>query len=200
MLVAETISITTNCSGGCPHCPFGYPQMETWHLELQTIKDLIEKSHAPLLVLSGGEIFEYDQIESLLQYLSNVSQKYRLATGGHIDLSVYVSHLKNLCHLGNLEGISLGTDMIFRQNVFNKKETWIHNLNLLNQNQIPYSLTFTILDQDDLELKEKFNVLAQENLQPQFIYLRHSKNAKFELIHKIRTLFPKHTIVSDLID
>lgn len=200
MLVAETIYITTKCSGGCPHCPFNHPQMEKWHLELNAIKDLFDKLHSPLVVLSGGEFFEYDQIEPLLQYLAIVQKKYRIATGGHIDLSPYIALLKQLSIVGSFEGVSLGTDMILRQNNFNKKETWIKNLNLLNQNQLPYSLTFTILDQDDLDIKEKFNILAQENIRPQFIYLRHSKNANADVIHGIKTLFPEQSIITDLID
>lgn len=197
MLVADTITITTNCSGSCSHCPFSHPQMKKLNLDLKSIKHLIEKSNSPLLVLSGGEFFEYDQVEDLFQYLSASPKKYRIATGGHLDLQPYLVHLKNLC---GLEGISLGTDIIFRQESFNKIETWINNLNLLIENNIPYSLTITLLEKDDLVVEEKLKFFSQRNLLPQFIYLRRSKNAKVSLIHLIKNTFSGATIINDLID
>lgn len=196
-MVADTITTTTNCTGGCSHCPFSHPDMEKLDLDLKSIKHLVEQSKSPLLVLSGGEFFEYNQIELLFPYLSASDKKYRIATGGHIDLLPYVTHLKNL---KGLEGISLGTDIIFRQGSFNKTEIWIENLNLLIKNKIPYSLTFTILDEMDLVVEEKFQFLLQKKLLPQFIYLRRSKMANTSLIHLIKNTFLEATIINDLID
>lgn len=197
MFVADTITITTKCSGGCSHCPFSHPDMEKLNLDLKSIKHLVEKSNSPLLVLSGGELFEYDQNEHLFQYLTTSTKRFRIATGGHLDLQPYIARLKNL---GGLEGISLGTDIIFRQDSFNKIEMWIDNLNLLIKNNIPYSLTFTILDNDDLAIEEKLKFFSQGNLLPQFIYLRRSKNAKTAILDLIKNTFSGATIINDLID
>lgn len=191
--IAFTIMTTTQCSAGCKHCPFSDPKMRKQNLEITKIINLINKAEEDLVVLSGGEFFEHSQIDSLLCELKNIkTQKFRITTGGHIDLAPYISTLKQI---QNLEGISIGTDTINLH-----AEIWTQNLLLLEEQQIPYSLTFTLISYSYLDLKKILQTIKKLKVNPQFVYVRvytEEHYTPFSKIDKLTRFFIDRPLLVD---
>lgn len=196
MIFAQTIAVTTKCSAGCNHCPFSDPQISKLNLELNDLCSLITKSKSPLLVLSGGEFFEYDQLESLFLYLEKSTKYYRIATGGHLDLKASICQLLSL---PGLQGVSLGTDVILRQTSKVKIENWYRNLALFSKNKIPYSLTFTLLGNDLPNLEKQVMKLSKKAIKPQFIYLRKNSTINPLQVNQIKNIFANFSIIEEFI-
>lgn len=194
--VAKTLTVTTECGGGCTHCPFSNPQMKKLHLPLETAKQVFAAGSEKLVVISGGEPLEYPYFFELLDGLQHETKKVRIATGGHKDLGIYVETFKNLL---NFDGVSLGTDVISARAplmVIHSK-TWRKNVTTLNENNIPYSLTFTILnDQEHFsDLLEKTRIWGAL---PRFIYLRvAAKNFTEELRQSFERFYPSVSVIVD---
>ncbi len=193
--LAKTIMVTTKCSAGCVHCPFSSSEMKNLSLSVERIIFLMESSQEELVILSGGEFFEYGQLTHLFEKLKMKSiKKFRIATGNYIPLNSYIQELRNL---QNLDGISIGTDT-FRDN----PDQWINNLRLLQTKHIPYSLTFTLIKKYPFFLDFFLAVLAHYTLKPQFIYLRVDEDsliAKKDEIQKLKTYFNATPFIEDII-
>lgn len=173
--VAKTLLLTTQCNAGCQHCPFSSLKMEPRWLSLKSALRIIEKAEEKLIVISGGEPLEHPEIADILKQELHDQKKFRVATGGYIDISPYISVLKKN---KSFHGISMGTDVISnRCNNRTHYEIWQKNIINLNSTQTAYSLTFTIAeDLEPLEsLLKKMNLI---DLRPSFIYVR-AKKANF---------------------
>lgn len=194
-ILAKTIMLTTVCYAGCNHCPFSSPEMLPKHLSLGHVKRILQNSPERMIVLSGGEPFEYPHIEELLMEKSGSDKQLRIATGGHKNLSPYLELLKSI---PNLDGISLGTDvMSTRCSDMDLKNIWKNNVALLNSEKIPYSLTFTA--KSDLELiSSLMKNIEPLHLFPQFIYLRSpSGDLRDDIQSEINRLFPHVQVIWD---
>ncbi|WP_059359582.1 radical SAM protein [Parachlamydia acanthamoebae] len=199
---ANTITITTQCSGGCSHCPFSHPNLPREHLKINTINSLFNSNKTPLVVISGGEPFEHPDISEILDNLKNQTTPFRIATGGFTDLALWIEKLQSLAKpRGFLEGISMGTDVL--STLSNHKKwvsIWVNNIKLFKEYKIPYSITFTL--ENNLKF-EKIDLEALKNcleIKPQFIYLRFfDKNLVREDIEKIIDLFDNTQILEDKI-
>lgn len=169
--------------------------METKFLPLAAIDRIFKEAQDELVVISGGEPFEYYDLPSLFHLLKGVKTNFRIATGGHISLIGYWQFLKDL---PNLQGISLGTDVLSpRSPKYNDhKKIWAANVGFLNANHISYSLTFTI--QDDLRVQELIAETSSLGSLPEFIYLRISANKNRQLvINFLEQTFPEASIIID---
>lgn len=191
--IALTIMTTTKCSAECIHCPFSHPKMTQRELKVEKIKSLINNSNEELVVLSGGEFFEHSKIDELLENLSEVKdKKFRIATGNHIDLSPYIEKLKTI---KNLEGISVGTDTLLKYS-----NRWKENLLILEKNQIPYSLTFSLFPQSDLKIVQSLIFVNQIKVKPNFVYVRVYHEESYFPFRQIETLEKNFKKIPMLID
>ncbi|WP_413613259.1 radical SAM protein [Bdellovibrio sp. HCB-110] len=194
--VAKTLTVTTECSGGCTHCPFSSPQMKRLHLPLETARQVFAAGSEKLVVVSGGEPLEYPYFFELLSGLQHETKKVRIATGGHKDLAVYLESFKGLI---NFDGISLGTDVISARSphMVVHSKMWRKNVVTLNENNISYSLTLTILDDQDhfSDLLEKTKIWGAR---PQFIYLRvAAKYFTSEVKRSLEHFYPTASVIVD---
>src|ERR1700722_13359268 len=69
--IADTVLLTTKCSGGCSHCPFSNPTLEKLFLTPEIIRDILQRNSGKLTILSGGEPFEHPAIDKILHMLAN---------------------------------------------------------------------------------------------------------------------------------
>lgn len=159
--------LTTQCSAGCGHCPFSSEMMEKLHLDLNSVLKFIDKNKSQQLTLSGGEPFEYRFISDLLMNLQSRSIRFRVATGGHIDLNPWISLLK--AQIGFL-GLSMGTDILIQTESIPQKRKWHQNLRLLASEKIPFSFTLTLLSESQTSIFE--DELSKTDYMPEFIYCR----------------------------
>lgn len=176
--IANTIQLTTKCSGGCLHCPFSFPNMEKLFLSRGAVKKIISKSEGALSVLSGGEPFEHPEISKILVDLQEQEHPFRIATGGFVDLMPWIEKLRSICLAnGPFKGISIGTDVLSsRVSHSDWIPIWKSNIHLITKFQIPFSLTFTI--DNDLEFV-RLNLWKWTEFfegKPEFIYLRYPKH------------------------
>lgn len=196
---ANTIMLTTKCSAKCFHCPFADSKMPIMELSIKKCIELISDAREPLSVISGGEPFEYSYILELLKELTTIKKMFRIATGGHIDLSKFISSLKKLSHL---DGVSIGTDVYCLNSPSNiLRKIFMGNLKVLEQNNIDYSLTITILNTKDIfRLNTILNLISKKFLKPQFIYLRYNSNINLTNIIKEKSkLVTKVKFITDKI-
>lgn len=175
---ANTIMLTTKCSGGCSHCPFSNPDLEKLFLAPNIIETIINQSPGRLAILSGGEPFEHPMISDILTNLGKQTLPFRIATGGFIDLNPWIATLKHLSRIkGGLQGISLGTDVLStRVTHSNWVPIWKNNIQLFFEFQIPYSLTFSIENDFDVTRLNLWDWADQFNGKPDFIYIRYSND------------------------
>ena len=164
--------VTTRCSAGCAQCPFSDAQMPKLDLPPSTLAHLLSKAKYPYVTLSGGEVFEYPKahLHEILVVLAGSQVKFRIATGGHVPLQEYATHLKSMT---NLVGISIGTDVLKGANR-RLKAIWHNNVTLLNDLSIPYSLTFTVIESG--ATTEQMTQMGSR-LSPEFLFLRYSDDA-----------------------
>ena len=146
---AETLIITSKCSGGCGPCPFGSGLLPQRFLPAEMIVERLCSSAAPLVVLTGGEPLEHPEFSEIVELLAARSTDgclapFRIATGGHIAFSEI--DLKRLKNITSFTGISLGTDVL--SEVCSKRAEhsliWNQNVQLFNLLGFPYSLTLTL--------------------------------------------------------
>lgn len=190
--------ITTKCSGGCEHCPFSNPLLEKLFLPPKAIVKILHQTIEKLAILSGGEPFEHPEIDEILTDLSEVTTPFRIATGGFIMLEPWVDKFKSFRDTA-FRGISIGTDVISnRINHSDWVPIWEHNVNLLIQEQIPFSLTFTISSEFQVS---RFDIFSWSEIfkgMPEFIYLRHFDEASRDVwLEKIQTTFGKTPLIID---
>ncbi len=131
----------------------------------------IAKNDAGLLVISGGEPFEHPDILCFLDDLIHCQTPFRIATGGGISLTPYLSHLVELArNNANFRGLSLGTDIISsRCTRPDLIWIWTENLQTLKKSSLSYSVTLTLgpgINEAVLDL------LDCEASKPEFFYLR----------------------------
>lgn len=198
--IANTILLTTSCSGGCAHCPFSNPNMEKLFLSPKQIQQIINRSNINLTVLSGGEPFEHPDISEILIFLSEKLTPFRIATGGFVNLSPWIDQLKYLYHRkGSFKGMSMGTDVLSRR-VHHSRwiPNWKRNIQLLSESGIPYSLTLTLgydLEFIHLNLLEWSNKFESK---PEFIYLRYEEEILLQQwLQKIRITFLDSPIIQE---
>lgn len=161
------------------------------------------KSQNKLIVLSGGEPFEHPEIDIILMNLKKQTTPFRIATGGFIDLSFWITQLKELCFPdGYLQGISIGTDVISPRITHSKwVPIWENNIHLLSKFKIPFSLTFSIDSEFDFTKLNLWNWIINFNSYPEFIYLRYSdKDLCNDWIKKIQSSFGRTPIIEDYTD
>jgi len=191
--IAKTLMLTTQCSALCSHCPFSDPSLKRIELTLDQVLFKLENAQEDLVVLSGGEVFEYTQLPKLLQELQSKNKKrLRIATGNFIPLK---NHLQILKHLPHFEGLSLGTDTLIKFEAI-----WFKNMSSIQDYGIPYSLTFTLLKNIRFPLEDVLSRLSRLNLNPQFIYLRSDSLTDETLIQqtqKVKDFFANFTIIED---
>ncbi len=171
---ANTIMTTTQCSGGCTHCPFSNPLLDKLFLPTESIVSLVNQSEK-LAILSGGEPFEHPEILKILIELSTTIIPFRIATGGFIELDKWIDKLKELSQSNiAFKGISMGTDVLSNRVLHsNWVPVWQHNINSLIDAKIPFSLTLTIDSEFELN---RFNLFSWTEIfkdMPEFIYLRY---------------------------
>lgn len=171
---ALPIMLTTKCSAKCTHCPFSNPNLKELHLPTEMALKAIDNSNHELFVLSGGEPFEYPDLTKLLLCLRGRKKLFRIATGGFIDLTPWIKTIKETLEC---TGISIGTDVFFERSLFFSRDSWQKNVDLLNEHCIPYSITLTILNGQNLSSFQE--IKAMKNLNPEFYYIRlPNENAK----------------------
>jgi|GEM_PF-5164373 len=144
MYSSSTVLIHPFCSAKCKHCPYGNLQ----HGAVREVSDIIceiENKKEKLILISGGEPFEYPYLDVFLSQLSKIDKIFRIATGGHIPIHSLIQQLKRM---KNFCGISLGTDILIEERNFNLAHmaTWTKNLDLLKSESINYSITITAME------------------------------------------------------
>lgn len=170
--------------------------MTQLHLSLPESVMTFNNAKSKLVVLSGGEPFEYEHIKGLLQYLEITKQFFRIATGGHVDLEPFIESLKRS---ESLAGISVGTDVISHRSLESTslERKWQKNINFLNESNLPYSLTFTVLEDLDGAVNLVAKTLAL-GAQPEFIYLRISSLTPLNTVKKeILSYYPNIQLITD---
>lgn len=174
-LASKLLIIHNACNAGCNHCPFGDSTEPTTIFSVHSIIREVENSPQPLLVISGGEPLLYPHLKALLDKLQYVSDKIiRIATGGHIDITPFLAGL----NFPTFSGISLGTDIWMPERNLNihLRVSWLKNIVVLNQEKIPYSLTFTLDPQIDVaQLLAQFDAKV---VMPDFIMINELESAK----------------------
>ncbi|MGE5086191.1 MAG: radical SAM protein [Bacillota bacterium] len=198
-LLAKTLMLTTECSAGCSQCPFSSPVMMKRHLPLEKVKRVFADSSDALVVVSGGEPFEYLEIHSFLEDLESGVVPLRIATGGHIDLESFLPKLKKI---HSLQGISLGTDVLTLRVSSDRRldAVWLKNVYLLQEEGIPISITVTTGD-DLVDLKALAEFLKRHKVRPQFFYIRFHANFKNSVQQLFRTYHPDvPQIVDELVN
>lgn len=189
--------MTTRCSAGCTHCPFGNPSMQRLSLSRERVMKILTESSAPLVVLSGGEPFEHPEIGEILRDLCNVSTPYRLATGNFLDLRRWSQALVELTQTSpGFQGLSLGTDVLTARCADPVlAEIWSRNLMLFNSFEIPYSITITVGPEISRMLPK---VLKMSGCRPQFFYLRHqNQNELAAWRAALEEFFPGVGVIED---
>ena len=168
------LQISNACSSRCTHCPYS---LEKNTISKQSVLSQIEKNSSSITIVSGGEPFEHSLLHEFLTALEKKKTSiFRIATGGHVDLS---GRLQEIQKYKYLSGISFGTDQFFEARQKNNvlKTIWEKNLKELNDSEFPYSMTVTLgkdLIMEDLknladlmgELKLQFILLQNSELQP----------------------------------
>lgn len=146
---AETLIITSKCSGGCGPCPFGSGLLPNRFLPAEMIVERLCSSTAQLVVLTGGEPLEHPEFSKLVELLTEQSQHgcvapFRIATGGHIAFEE--CDVERLKCIPSFTGISLGTDVLSEVCPARTEHSliWNQNVQLLNRLGVPYSLTLTL--------------------------------------------------------
>jgi len=194
-LLAKTLMLTTECSAGCSQCPFSNPGMVKRHLPLEKVKRVLAESSNALVVVSGGEPFEYFEIHSLLEDLESGEVPLRIATGGHIDLEPFLPKLKKI---QSLQGVSLGTDVLTLRVSFDRRldAVWLKNVYILQKEGIPISITVTTGD-DLVDIKALAEFLKCHDVRPQFFYIRSHANFK----NSVQEIFKSyHPNVPQIVD
>lgn len=145
-----------------------------------------------MVLLSGGEPFELER-EKFISYIFQcvIHRKYfRLATGGHVDLSPHLSWLQSNIYF---HGIQIGTDVIADgrdSQAADYYKVWRKNIKLLHQAKIWYALTITL--SRDLAL---CSLLLRARIASPNIILLNLLNAKHynyqEDLKKIKATFPQ---------
>lgn len=165
------LQITNACSSRCTHCPYS---LEKNTISRESVLAQIEKNPRPVIVVSGGEPFEHPILHDFLNAIENKkSSVFRIATGGHVDLS---ESLLKIQKYNFLSGISFGTDQFFEARQKNEvfKKVWEKNLEELSDKKIPYSMTVT-LGRDLKKENVKSLAILMGTLNLQFILLQNSE-------------------------
>lgn len=139
---SQILQITTRCSAGCCHCPYG----KAAPLE---IKPLEFKTTFIPVIITGGEPFEAAHLWRVVDGLERTGTMYRIATGGHVSLVPFLQRLRTafLC-----SGVQLGTDVLLSQRSNGRHRTrWLANARALATFNIPYSITYTPAEDVDVE-------------------------------------------------
>jgi MoaA/NifB/PqqE/SkfB family radical SAM enzyme len=201
---AQTLIITSRCSGGCLPCPFGQGKLPQRYLGAAEVIEAVSRSAFPLVVITGGEPLEHPHIENIIAGLKSASDSgqcapFRIATGGHIQLAPVLANLRNCAAF---RGVSLGSDVLSRTSIHCETHTpvWTENVRWLNSEKIRYSLTLTLhrsqIEHDALApLRKAANLGAQ----PGFVYLRHYEDLDgLALLHKeINKIFENALILCE---
>ncbi|MFM6928818.1 MAG: radical SAM protein [Bdellovibrio sp.] len=196
--LAKTLVLTTECSAGCSQCPFSNRNMIKRHLPVKKALQILAESSESLVVVSGGEPFEYVEIHSLLESLEYGVVPFRIATGGHVDLAPFIPKLKKL---QALQGISLGTDVLTAKVNPDRRlpEVWQKNVYALQKVGIPISITVTVVD-DAAEIQSIYEFIKRHGIRPQFFYIRSHPDFRSEVQDLLRTDYPNtFQIVDELI-
>ena len=215
--VAQTILATTQCSSGCPHCPFSNPLLPKLHLGREKLRARMENSSAPLIVISGGEVFEHPEVTLFLGDLTTTqSPPFRIATGGGVPLHPWIDPLEKLrFRNSHFEGISLGTDLLLLEMGRPElRKIWEANLKFLASSSLPYSLTWTLSSEMTDEIEEE--TLSASFLQaleilksltvrkaPEFHYLRitgaadHQQSLLNILFGSLKLIHPESLVLID---
>lgn len=165
------LQVSNACSSRCAHCPYS---LEKNTISKQSVLSQIEKNSSSITIVSGGEPFEHPFLHEFLTVLEKKKTSiFRIATGGHVDLS---STLQEMQKYKFLSGISFGTDQFFEARQKNQilKTIWEKNLKILDDSQFPYSMTVTL--GKDLIMEElKSLAVFMGALKLQFILLQNSE-------------------------
>jgi hypothetical protein len=191
---AETLIITSKCSGGCTPCPFGSGLLPQRFLPAEQIVERLRSSEAPLVVLTGGEPLEHPDFLRLVGLIESEMAReslapFRIATGGHIAFSLCL--LERLKRIPSFTGVSLGTDVLTEvcSRRADHSVTWKSNVELFNAMNVCYSLTLTTHKTGSkaaceivssplpvgAQFDDSFALLlcaVELGAQPEFIYLR----------------------------
>lgn len=192
--------LTTICSAGCSHCPFSNPRLEPLHLSADTLIKILNQTNEKLAVLSGGEPFEHPEISKILNNLSEVTIPVRIATGGFVKLDPWIEQLEILSKQNAaFKGISIGTDVLSNRVTRSVwAAIWEHNIHLLIKAHVPFSLTFTISPEFQLDYFSLSSWTKTFNGMPEFIYLRYSDvNHKNAWLERIQAAFGYVIILQD---
>ena len=168
------LQISNACSSRCVHCPYS---LVINTISKQSVLSQIENDYSPITIVSGGEPFEHPLLHDFLNALENKKTSvFRIATGGHIDLSDFLQEMLSYKYLS---GISFGTDQFFESRQKNQmlRTIWEKNLKELDGRRFPYSMTVTLgkdLPMEDLKglavlmsaRKLQFILLQNSELQP----------------------------------
>ncbi len=194
-IIAKTLMLTTKCTAGCSHCPFGKGEVDHRFLPIENVRNILKNFHEKMVVLSGGEPLEHPFFGEIIATEFAEDKLFRIATGGHLSLQPWLNTLKN--H-PNFDGISMGTDVISPR-CHNKEhyKIWKQNIGLLNQHRISYSFTFT-LGEDLGPIDKLVDQLKDLNPNPRFIYIRLSGAvAVAEMKELFSKLFPEVPLIFD---
>lgn len=161
------ILVNYSCSANCRHCPYGkQDSLPRPHSEV--IKD-INLAQDELIILSGGEPLELQEnsLQRYVQAICLLRKYFRIATGGFVCLSRYDRWLDPLPWF---HGFQIGTDVLFesRNSSFDYFSTlWEENIDYLNENMRPYSITITL--GPDVSVEDISDKLVKTH--PQFVML-----------------------------
>lgn len=176
---AETLMITSLCSGGCNGCPFGTRELPQRWMGVDAIVERLKTSSHGLVVLTGGEPLEHPEFQALTQELvrqqAGLLTPFRLATGGHVLMPECV---EEWARIPTFEGISLGTDVLLMSEHTHslRQAIWRNNVRGLNEKNIPYSLTLSLRPQHaERALADILSQAKASGARPQFLFLRMSE-------------------------
>lgn len=198
--VANTVMLTTKCSGACKHCPFSKLDLEKLFLSRQKLQEMMSQASSRLTILSGGEPFEHREISEILADMGKQTHPFRIATGGFVDLSLWIDELVSLSvPRGPLEGISIGTDVISSRVDHSRwVPIWVDNIQLLSRSRVPYSLTLTIGNDLNFTWLNLWSWKEFFDSKPEFIYLRYSRGSILgEWMEKLKNTFGETPILQD---
>ena len=193
-MYTELIQLNEYCSAGCLHCPYS---LSGNHLSFSEVDSIINESHKAIMLLSGGEPFEWENLTRLPSVIEKFPQKaFRIATGGHVDFNKkeLLQVLNHLSHLKNFSGISMGTDILMSfRNDISRQSIWEKNIEVLRSLGISYSITITlgedVHENFDEDFYDKFN-----HYDPAFFLIRSvespyiSKEVQSFLVSKLKTI------------
>ena len=171
--------------------------MKQRHLSAADIGRICDNSPGDLVVVSGGEPFEHPDLGSILAVFDIRQHAFRIATGGHIDLSPWMQRLQGC---SSLDGVSVGTDVILETHAANRRQ-WHSNILRLRDAAIPVSMTFTAycgLNSDHImQIREVLASLGEIDFLDFFYVVKRDSRVAKALKGILMSRFPGIRIVED---